>query len=78
MWKLWKTSRLLAIEELPDRKSAMENRKSIDLGTSNEQIEAILSRISDLIHGPKLLREDGGFLFMVTKGTEKYGKLSRY
>ena len=62
---------MLAIEEFSNRKSAMENRKSIDLGTSNEQIEAILSTIGHLIYGAKLLGAGGGFLFVVTKGTEE-------
>nr|MBC8228137.1 hypothetical protein [bacterium] len=39
---------------------------------SNEEIEAILSKISHLIHGAKLLGAGGGgFLFMGTKGVEQ-------
>jgi galactokinase/mevalonate kinase-like predicted kinase len=49
-----------------------ELNKTLDPGTSNEQIEAILSKISHLIHGAKLLGAGGGgFLFMVTKGVEQ-------
>ena len=49
-----------------------ELNKTLDPGTSNEEIEAILSKISHLIHGAKLLGAGGGgFLFMVTKGVEQ-------
>ncbi len=45
--------------------------KTMDPGTSNERIESILSRVSHLLHGAKLLGAGGGgFLFMVTKGVE--------
>ena len=50
--------------------------KTLDPGTSNEEIEAILSKISHLIHGTKLLGAGGGgFLFMVTKGVEQTKKI---
>ena len=49
-----------------------ELNKTLDPGTSNEEIEAILSKISHLVHGAKLLGAGGGgFLFMVTKGVEE-------
>ena len=49
-----------------------ELNKKLDPGTSNEDIEAILSKISHLIYGAKLLGAGGGgFLFMVTKGVEQ-------
>ena len=49
-----------------------ELNKTLNPGTSNEEIEAILSKISHLIHGAKLLGAGGGgFLFMVTKGVEQ-------
>jgi galactokinase/mevalonate kinase-like predicted kinase len=49
-----------------------ELNKTLDPGTSNEEIEAILGKISHLIHGAKLLGAGGGgFLFMVTKGVEQ-------
>jgi len=49
-----------------------ELNKTLDPGTSNKEIEAILSKISHLIHGAKLLGAGGGgFLFMVTKGIEE-------
>ena len=52
--------------------SVWELNKVLDPGTSNEDIEAILNSISHLIHGAKLLGAGGGgFLFMVTKGTEQ-------
>ena len=55
-----------------------ELNKILDPGTSNEEIEAILSRISHLIHGAKLLGAGGGgFLFMVTKGIEEAGKVKK-
>ena len=42
-----------------------ELNKTLDPGTSNEEIEAILSKISYLIYGVKLLGAGGGgFLFM--------------
>jgi galactokinase/mevalonate kinase-like predicted kinase len=49
-----------------------ELNKTLDPGTSNENIEAILHKVSHLIHGAKLLGAGGGgFLFMVTKGIEE-------
>jgi len=49
-----------------------ELNKTLDPGTSNEKIEAILEKITGLIHGAKLLGAGGGgFLFMVTKGIEE-------
>jgi galactokinase/mevalonate kinase-like predicted kinase len=55
-----------------------ELNKTLDPGTSNEQIEAILSRIGDLIYGAKLLGAGGGgFLFMVTKGIEEARKVKQ-
>ncbi len=45
-----------------------ELNKTLDPGTSNEDIEAILGEVSHLVHGVKLLGAGGGgFLFMVTK-----------
>jgi fucokinase len=45
--------------------------KTMDPGTSNQKIESILSRVSHLLHGAKLLGAGGGgFLFMVTRGGE--------
>ena len=37
-----------------------ELNKTLDPGTSNEDIEAILSKISHLVHGAKLLGAGGG------------------
>jgi galactokinase/mevalonate kinase-like predicted kinase len=55
-----------------------ELNKTLDPGTSNEEIEAILSKISHLIHGAKLLGAGGGgFLFMVTKGIPDAQKLKQ-
>jgi fucokinase len=49
-----------------------ELNKILDPGTSNENIEAILNKISHLILGGKLLGAGGGgFLFMVTKGIKQ-------
>jgi len=49
-----------------------ELNKTLDPGSSNENMEAILNRISHLIHGAKLLGAGGGgFLFMVAKGEEE-------
>ena len=49
-----------------------ELNKTLDPGSSNENIEAILNRISHLTYGAKLLGAGGGgFLFMVTKGEEE-------
>ena len=48
---------------------AWELNKTLDPGTSNEDIESTLSSISHLVHGAKLLGAGGGgFLFMATKG----------
>jgi len=45
-----------------------ELNKALDPGTSNEDIEAILSKVSHLISGAKLMGAGGGgFLFMITK-----------
>ena len=53
-----------------------ELNKTLDPGTSNEQIEGILSRIGDLICGAKLLGAGGGgFLLMVTEGIEEARKV---
>jgi len=50
--------------------------KILDPGTSNEEIESILEKISPLVHGAKLLGAGGGgFLFMVTKGVEQSRKV---
>ena len=55
-----------------------ELNKTLDSGTSNEDIEAILSKISHLIHGAKLLGAGGGgFLFMVTKGERETQEIRR-
>jgi len=55
-----------------------ELNKTLDPGTSNEEIEAILSKISHLIYGAKLLGAGGGgFLFMVTKGIEEARKIKQ-
>ena len=55
-----------------------ELNKTLDPGTSNEKIEAILSRIGDLIYGAKLLGAGGGgFLFMVTKGIGEARKVKQ-
>ena len=55
-----------------------ELNKTLDPGASNEKIEAILSKISPLIHGAKLLGAGGGgFLFMVTKGIEEARKVKQ-
>jgi galactokinase/mevalonate kinase-like predicted kinase len=52
--------------------------KTLDPGTSNEEIEAILSKISHLIHGAKLLGAGGGgFFFMVTKGISEAQKVKQ-
>ena len=49
-----------------------ELNKTLDPGTSNEDIESIFEKISPLIHGAKLLGAGGGgFLFIVTKGIEQ-------
>jgi galactokinase/mevalonate kinase-like predicted kinase len=49
-----------------------ELNKTLDPGTSNEEIEAILSKISHLVHSAKLLGAGGGgFLFIVTKGVNQ-------
>ena len=46
--------------------------KTLNPGTSNEKIDAILDKIDELIYGAKLLGAGGGgFLFMVTKGVEQ-------
>ena len=46
--------------------------KILDPGTSNENIEGMLSKIVHLIDGAKLLGAGGGgFLFIVTKGPEQ-------
>ncbi len=55
-----------------------ELNKTLDPGTSNEDIEAILGKISHLVHGAKLLGAGGGgFFFMVTKGKEETQKLKQ-
>ena len=55
-----------------------ELNKTLDPGTSNEEIEAILSKISHLIHGTKLLGAGGGgFFFMVTKGISETRKVKQ-
>ena len=55
-----------------------ELNKTLDPGTSNEEIEAILSKISHLVHGAKLLGAGGGgFLFMVTKGISETRKVKQ-
>ncbi len=55
---------------------AWELNKTLDPGTSNEEIEAILGRISHLIHGAKLLGAGGGgFFFIVTRGIEESQKV---
>jgi len=52
--------------------SIWELSKTLDPGTSNEDIESILQEISHLVHGAKLLGAGGGgFLFMVTKGVRQ-------
>jgi fucokinase len=53
-----------------------ELNKTLDPGTSNEDIESIIAKISHLIFGAKLLGAGGGgFLFIVTKGTEESNKI---
>jgi galactokinase/mevalonate kinase-like predicted kinase len=53
-----------------------ELNKTLDPGTSNENIEYILQKISHFVHGAKLLGAGGGgFLFMVTKGVEQTQKV---
>jgi len=53
-----------------------ELNKTLDPGTSNEDIESILQKISHLVYGAKLLGAGGGgFLFMVTKGVEQTPKV---
>ena len=55
-----------------------ELNKTLDPGTSNEEIEAILTKISHLVHGSKLLGAGGGgFLFMVTKGVSEARKVKQ-
>jgi galactokinase/mevalonate kinase-like predicted kinase len=55
-----------------------ELNKTLDPGTSNEEIEAILSKINNLIYGAKLLGAGGGgFLFIVTKGVNQARKIRR-
>ena len=55
-----------------------ELNKTLDPGTSNEEIEAILSKILHLIHGAKLLGAGGGgFFFMVTRGIQQTRKIRR-
>jgi fucokinase len=57
-------------------KEVWELNKTLDPGTSNEKIEAILARIDGLIHGAKLLGAGGGgFFFMVTKGVQQTKKI---
>jgi len=52
--------------------------KTLDPGTSNENIEAILNKIDEFIHGAKLLGAGGGgFLFIVTKGIEETKKVKQ-
>ncbi|RPJ76828.1 MAG: hypothetical protein EHM20_06960 [Alphaproteobacteria bacterium] len=53
-----------------------ELNKTLDPGTSNNDIEAILDRISPFIYGAKLLGAGGGgFLFIVTKGIREARKV---
>jgi galactokinase/mevalonate kinase-like predicted kinase len=53
-----------------------ELNKTLDPGTSNDNIESIIEKISHLIHGAKLLGAGGGgFLFIVTKGVEQSKKI---
>ena len=55
-----------------------ELNKTLDPGTSNEEIESILEKISHLVHGTKLLGAGGGgFLFIVTKGVEQSQKVRK-
>ena len=55
-----------------------ELNKTLDPGTSNEQIEAIWDKIDNLIHGAKLLGAGGGgFFFMVTKGIAETRKVKQ-
>lgn len=52
--------------------------KTLDPGTSNDDIEAMLDSISHLIHGGKLLGAGGGgFLFVVTKGVEESQEIKK-
>ena len=53
-----------------------ELNKTLDPGTSNDNIESIIEKILHLIHGAKLLGAGGGgFLFIVTKGVEQSKKI---
>ncbi len=55
-----------------------ELNKTLDPGTSNEDIESILNRISELIHGAKLLGAGGGgFLFIVAKSVAEVLEVKR-
>ncbi|HGE71838.1 TPA: hypothetical protein ENX78_13435 [Candidatus Poribacteria bacterium] len=55
-----------------------ELNKILDPGTSNDDIESIIDKISHLIYGAKLLGAGGGgFLFMVTKGAEQSSEIKR-
>ena len=55
-----------------------ELNKTLDPGTSNEKIEAILDKIDNLIHGAKLLGAGGGgFFFIVAKGIAETRKVKQ-
>ncbi len=52
--------------------------KTLDPGTSNDNIEKILEKISHLIYGAKLLGAGGGgFMFIVAKGIEEANEIRR-
>jgi fucokinase len=55
-----------------------ELNKTLDPGTSNNDLESIIGKISHLIYGAKLLGAGGGgFLFIVTKGAEQSSEIKR-
>jgi len=58
--------------------TAWELNKQLDPGSTNDQVEALLSRVGPHVHGAKLLGAGGGgFLLMVCKSAEDAGKVRR-
>jgi galactokinase/mevalonate kinase-like predicted kinase len=56
--------------------TAWELNKQLDPGSTNDQVEALLSRVGPHVHGAKLLGAGGGgFLLMVCKSAEDAGKV---